>query len=60
MNNLHEQLSNIEFEMSNLTTFITQCMEKLHVKMLEYHELQRQLYIKDGLEKAQEYVDSLG
>ena len=59
MKTIHEQLSNVEFEMSNLTMFITQCMEQLHIKMLDYHELQRQLYIKDGLEKAQEYIDSL-
>lgn len=60
MKTLQEKLSDVELEMQNLTMFITQCTATLKCKICEYHRLQTELYVQDGLEKAQEYVDSLG
>ena len=57
MKTLQEKLSDVELEMQNLTMFITQCTATLKCKICEYNELQRQLYIQDGLEKAEDYVN---
>ena len=57
MKTIQDKLSDVELEMKNLTIFITQCMDSLKCKICEYNELQRQLYIQDGLEKAEDYVN---
>ena len=60
MENISEQLSHCERDIQNLTAFISQSLEKLKCRMCEYNHLQRELYIENGIEKTQKYVDSLG
>lgn len=57
---LQEKLGNIELDIQNLTMFISQSLEKLQCKMCEYNHLQRELYIQDGLEKANIYANYEG
>ena len=60
MKTIHEKLSDVETEISNLLTFINQCMEKLPVKIAEPRELQKEIYIQDGIEKANIYANFEG
>ena len=60
MKTIHEKLSDVETEISNLIIFINQCMEKLPVKIAEYLELQKEIYIQDGIEKANIYANFEG
>lgn len=60
MKTIHQKLSDVELEISNLLIFINQCMKKLPVKIAEHRELQKELYIKDGLEKANIYANFEG
>ena len=60
MKTIHEKLSDVELEISNLLIYINQCMEKLPVKIDEHRELQKEIYIQDGLEKANIYANFEG
>ena len=68
MKTIHEKLTDVELEISNLMTYIiceihcslNQCMEQLQVKIAEHRELQKELYIKDGIEKANIYANFEG
>jgi len=60
MNEIHEQLTKCEFDINNLTMFITQSLDILKCKVCEYHHLQRELYIQDGVEKANIYANFEG
>ena len=57
MKTTHQKLSDIELDIQNLSTFITQCMDKLKCKLCEYQKLQRDLYVQDGLEKLNNYAN---
>lgn len=60
MKTIHQKLSDTELDISNLTMFISQCMEKLHQRTQEYVKLQEELYIEDGIEKANIYSNFEG
>lgn len=60
INQIHEQMAKCELDINNLTTFINQSLEKLKCKLCEYHHLQKELYIQDGLEKANMYANLEG
>lgn len=57
MKPIQQKLSDVELDIQNLTMFIAQCLEKLKCKLCEYQRLQRDLYVKDGLEKLNNYVN---
>ena len=58
MKTIHQKLSDTEFEIQNLTMFISQCMDKLHTKMIEYTQLQKELYVGDGIQKLNKYANT--
>ena len=60
MDNINEKLSHCELDIQNLTAFIGQSLEKLKCRMCEYRHLQRQLYVRDGIEKANIYANFKG
>ena len=60
MKTIHQKLSDVELEISNLLIFINQCVERLPVKIAEHRELQKEIYIQDGIEKANIYANFQG
>ena len=60
MKSAHEKLSEVELEISNMLIFINQCMERLPVKIAEHRELQKEIYVRDGIEKANIYANFEG
>lgn len=59
MESKNKKLSKCELDIINLIIFISQSLENLNRKMCEYQHLQKDLYVQDYINKAQEYVNSL-
>ncbi len=57
MKPIQQKLSDVELDIQNLSTFIRQCLDKLKCKLCEYQRLQKELYVKDGLEKLNNYAN---
>lgn len=60
MKTIQDKLSKLELDISTLTMFISQSLDKLNCKMCEYNHLQRELYVQDGLDKANIYANFNG
>ena len=58
MKSIPQQLFDIECEVKNLTMFVTQCMETLRIRIIEYQRLQKELYIEDGIQKANNFANT--
>jgi len=58
MKSITQQLFDIECEIKNLTMFATQCMGTLSIRIIEYQRLQKELYIEDGIQKANNFANT--
>ena len=58
MKSITQQLFDIECEIKNLTMFVTQCMETLRIRIIEYQRLQKELYVEDGIKKANNFANT--
>ena len=60
MKTIHQKLSHCELDIQNLTAFISQSLEKLKCRMCEYNQLQKELYIQEGIEQVNIYANFEG